>query len=290
MAEYGVEYLKRLQDSVAQFESSFNAWMATQVEKESLAFSGLMPTVWTKDDADPAEVKRLELDVARTSGLAGRAVSVTGAYIYVAGHPPLDPITNWFIMSEPRALISPRDVRMTAGNVKGRLESMINDAEFEDQDAIPTFSPARLHRVVWSNAAEQWTAHHYRIAVREAAEGLTLFWREKLGRMDVDGRKFWQQTLSPGEPKSGQPKLVWPGDAADMSVKSMQNGLCPLATSLKELAEGLASTVRNATTHTTSELSEQEAMERLAAYSYLARLLDECDVRLAEEDAQVTDV
>lgn len=31
-------------------------------------------------------------------------------------------------------------------------------------------------------------------------------------------------------------------------------------------------------------------MERLAAYSYLARLLDECEVRLAEDDAQATHV
>lgn len=290
MTEYSVEYLKRLRDSVTEFESAFNAWMATQVEKDGLSYSGLMPTVWTKEEADAATVKRLELDVARTSGLASSAVSVTGAYINVAGQPPLDPIASWFIMSQPKALISPRDVRLTAASVKGRLESMIIDAEFEGEDAAPTFSPACLHKVVWGSAAEQWTAHHYRIAVREAAEGLTLFWRKNLGRMDVDGRKFWQQTLSPGEPKKGQPKLVWPGDAADMSVKSIQNGLCPLATSLKELAEGLASTVRNATTHTTSELSEQEAMERLAAYSYLARLLDECEVRLAEEDAQATHV
>lgn len=170
MTEYSVEYLKRLQDSVTEFESAFNAWMTTQVEKDSLAFSGLMPTVWTKEDADPAEVKRLELDVARTSGLASSAVSVTGAYINVAGQPPLDPIASWSIMSQPKALISPRDVRLTAANVKGRLESMIIDADFEDEEASPTFSPACLHKVVWSSAAEQWTAHHYRIAVREAAE------------------------------------------------------------------------------------------------------------------------
>jgi hypothetical protein len=36
-------------------------------------------------------------------------------------------------------------------------------------------------------------------------------------------------------------------------------------------------------THTREELSEQEGMERLAAYSYLARLLDACDIRRAED-------
>jgi hypothetical protein len=34
--------------------------------------------------------------------------------------------------------------------------------------------------------------------------------------------------------------------------------------------------VRKATTHTRNELTEQEAMVRIAAYSYLARLLDKC--------------
>ena len=47
---------------------------------------------------------------------------------------------------------------------------------------------------------------------------------------------------------------------------------------LNALATGLNLTVRNVATHTRDELSEQEGMERLAAYSYFARLLDQCDI------------
>lgn len=54
---------------------------------------------------------------------------------------------------------------------------------------------------------------------------------------------------------------------------------------LNQLATGLNLTVRNVTTHTRHELTEQEGMERLAAYSYLARLLDECEIRRAEDRA-----
>lgn len=108
-----------------------------------------------------------------------------------------------------------------------------------------------------------------------------MFWKEKLGRNDVDDTVFWQQTLSPGEPEVGRPKLAWPGDPADKTVRSMRGGLEPLAKALNSLATGLNLTVRNVTTHTRDELSEQKAMERLAAYSYLARLLDRCDVRTA---------
>lgn len=59
----------------------------------------------------------------------------------------------------------------------------------------------------------------------------------------------------------------------------MRGGLEPLAKALNSLATGLNLTVRNVTTHTREELTEQEGMERLAAYSYFARMLDKCEVR-----------
>ena len=99
-------------------------------------------------------------------------------------------------------------------------------------------------------------------------------------------RKFKKWTLwatGCGE----KPKLTWPGGSDDKTVKSMRGGLEPLAKALNALATGLNLTVRNVTTHTRTELSEQEAMERLAAYSYLARLLDQCET--ASADAEESD-
>ncbi|WP_211281144.1 TIGR02391 family protein [Rhodococcus opacus] len=61
---------------------------------------------------------------------------------------------------------------------------------------------------------------------------------------------------------------------------------CIQAKSLNQLATGLNLTVRNVTTHTRDELSEQEGTERLAAYSYLARLLDRCEVRDHDRSAE----
>lgn len=55
-----------------------------------------------------------------------------------------------------------------------------------------------------------------------------------------------------------------------------------IAKGLADVASGLNLTVRNPTTHSRVELSEQEGLERLAAYSYLARMLDECEVRQAK--------
>ena len=284
MSQYGVDYLQRLRAAVEKFEGAFNSWMDTQVESDHMSSRGLLPTVWTKDGQDSAMVQRLELNVAEAAGLAASAVSVTGAYIAIAGLGAIDPISNWSFMSSPKAPIAPRDIRTTTANVKGRLDAMIADAESRSDSDLPTFAPAQFHPAVWAGASAHWTTHQYRVAVREASEGLTVHWKERLRRSDVDDTVFWQQTLSPGAPEPGKPKLAWPGAAEDKTVKSMRGGLEPLAKALNALATGLNLTVRNVTTHTRSELSEQEAMERLAAYSYLARLLDQCEVAAADVD------
>jgi hypothetical protein len=286
MARYGEGYLSRLLAAVAAFETAFDAWMQTQVEGNHMDSRGLLPTVWTRENQDPTELRRLEIGLAEASGLASSATAVTGAYIAVQGVGAVDPIANWSMMSHPKALLSPADVRMATASIKGRLNAMIADARAAADSDLPAFSPAMLHPIIWSAAAAQWTAHQYRIAVREAAEGLNLHWKAKLGRHDANDTNFWQQTLSAGEPTPDVPKLAWPGDPTARTTKSMRGGLEPLAAALNNLATGLNLTVRNVATHSTAELTEQEAMERLAAYSYLARLLDHCDVRWAPGDAE----
>lgn len=281
MAKYSVDYLRRLHVAIEEFERVFEKWMDTQVESDHMSSRGLFPTVWADDEQDPAELRRLELDVAEAAGAAARAVAVTGAYIVVSGVGAIDPISNWSLMSAPKAAITPQDVRTTAANVRGRLRSMIGDAEAASESGVPGFAPSELHPLIWGAAAAHWTTHQYRVSVREAAEALTGHWRNRLGRDDVDGTDFWQQTLSPGDPEPTRPKLVWPGDSTNKTTRSMRGGLEPLAKSLNQLATGLNLTIRNVTTHTREELTEQEGMERLAAYSYLARLLDECEIRRA---------
>ena len=285
MTAYSADYLRRLLAAVEAFEQAFEDWITTQIESDHLSSRGLFPTVWTKEGQDPARLRRLELDVAEAAGAAARAVAVTGAYIAVAGLGPIDPIANWSLMSMPKALIAPHDVRTTAATIRGRLRSMIGEAEAADHSDVPAFAPSQMHPLIWSAAADHWTTHQYRVAVREAAEALTVEWKTRLGRNDVDDTVFWQQTLSPGDPQPQRPKLVWPGDTTDKTTKSMRGGLEPLAKALTHLATGLNLTIRNVTTHTRQELTEQEGMERLAAYSYFARLLDQCEIRRDESGA-----
>lgn len=279
--EYSVDYLQRLVEAIDEYEKCFSKWMLTQEETNHIQSKGLFPTAWKKEGVSDTEVQQKELALAEAAGPAAGAVKVTGAYIAVQGLGVLDPLSNWSTMTQPKAVISPRDIRLTIANVRGRLKALIRDAEAAEGNAIPVFSPANLHRIIWQAAAPQWTIHEYRIAISEAATALTNYWREKLHRMDVDGTQFWQQSLSPTPPTLGNPKIVWPGDDRDKTKKSMKNGLPALATSLKDLAAGMALTSRNVSAHAQRLLTEQEAMEQLAAYSFLARLLDMCEVQFA---------
>lgn len=285
MADYSADYLRRLRNAVEVFESAFEAWAETQHEFSHMETRGLFPTVRTKEDADEAEVRRLELDVAAAAGAAARAVQVTGSYIVISTLPqPIDPIANWSLMSQPKALLTPHNVRTAAANVRGRIDAMLIEAEANGASELPGFAPSQLHPLIWSAAADHWTTHKRRVAVREAAEALTGHWRDLLGRSDVDGTAFWEQTLSSGAPEPGRPKLVWPGSDEDKTVKSVRGGMRPMAKALSDLATGVTLAIRNVTTHAGGELSEQEGLERLAAYSYLARLLDQCHVRRHPED------
>lgn len=285
MNEYGVDYLRRLKSAVEVFERAFEAWAQSQNEFSLMEARGLFPTVQTKEGVDEAEVQRLELDVAAAAGAASRAVQVTGAYVMVSTIPqPIDPISNWSLMSQPKAFLNPHNVRTTAANVRGRLDAMLAEAEVNDESGMPGFAPSQLHPLIWSAAADHWTTHKRRVAVREAAEALTGHWRDLLGRQDVDGTTFWEQTLSGGPPAPGRPKLVWPGDDEDKTVKSMRGGARTMAKALSDLAIGATLAIRNVTTHAGGELSEQEGLDRLGAYSYLARLLDQCEVRRHSDD------
>lgn len=288
MAIYGVDYLTRLQKALQDFSTAFDEWMQTQDEVDHLQARGLFPTVSTKQGADPQVVRSLELRVAEAAGAAVQVASITGVGMYVNGAGPVDPIANWSMMSNPKTFISPRDVRNAVANARGRLQALIADAEARGSSDLPAFSPAGMQDVVWTGAAQAWTAHQYRVAVREGMTALTAYWRDRLDRRDGQDNVFWQQTLSAGEPQPGKPKLRWPGGVEDQTAKSMRGGLQPLATSLNNLATGVNLTIRNPATHCPTEYSEQEAMEQLAAISYLARLLDRCEI--VQVHSEITDV
>ena len=135
----------------------------------------------------------------------------------------------------------------------------------------PTLLADRLHPWVWDSARTLWESRHYRQAVQAAATSLNAKVQDNVNRRDVSDDKLIQEAFGQNEPEPGKPRLRVPGVLTDESVRSRQRGVLQL---------GLACTwaIRNPATHDDEEWEEQLALERLAALSVFARLVDECEV------------
>ncbi len=140
MATYDHDYLERLLAAIDAFEEAFEQWMTTQVELDHVFGRGMLPNVEPREDADARELQRLELAVAEAAGLAARAATITGAKFNVQGLGLVDPIANWAMMSSPKPVIAPRDVRTTVAAIRGRLKAML----LEPHESLPAgFRPSR---------------------------------------------------------------------------------------------------------------------------------------------------
>lgn len=287
---YPTEYLQYLQNGLDRYEDAFSEWMETHEEADPLLTLGQLPTVSKKSGISDKHINEIEAKLGEASAQAATAARITGVYIQIEGMGLINPLSNWGLMLMPKATLFPQEIRRCISTVRGRLQQMIDLNEMGidgSGDAIPTFSPASMHKLIWQAAAPHWTTHQYRVALSEAANALTNHWREKLERMDVDGTKFWQQSLSEHPADKGQPRLRWSKEHNNSMVsKDMNKGIPSLVKALKFFAEGLTNTVRNPCVHSCNELTEQDAMERLGAYSFLAKLLDQCEIERVEDDSK----
>ena len=137
-----------------------------------------------------------------------------------------------------------------------------------------------FHPTVQAAARKSFGNEDYTQAVSLAAEQVVQSVRAQTDRMELTGVDVWQQAFSSDEPKPDAPRLRWPGDKNNADVRTMNSGL-------RNLSLGLQMTVRNPSAHHPDEPeSRQGALERLAALSLLATLIEQCDlVQGGEEDA-----
>ncbi|MEV6845402.1 TIGR02391 family protein [Actinoplanes sp. NPDC051411] len=95
-----------------------------------------------------------------------------------------------------------------------------------------------------------------------------------LGRVDVSETKLFNEAFSVDAPKPGAPRLrLMPDDGSD-TYKSLHRGA-------RAFAEGLYAGIRNPGMHTPPPAGggvEQLALEQLAAFSLLARWVDQATV------------
>ncbi|NEW35799.1 restriction endonuclease [Nocardia cyriacigeorgica] len=139
----------------------------------------------------------------------------------------------------------------------------------------PDLSAADLHPWIWSGAKSLWQSGHYREAVEGAIRKLNAEAQNKVGRRDISETNLFKQAFSMDQPKADATRLRRMKDDGSDTYKSVQRGAMTFA-------EGLFAGIRNPLSHEAEqELSEQEALEYLAALSVLARWVDQSDVEAA---------
>lgn len=139
-------------------------------------------------------------------------------------------------------------------------------------DNAPEISASDLHSWIWSGARSLWQSGHYVQAVRDTVTKLNAETQNKVGRRDVSETDLFKQSFSLDEPKPGRSRLRrMPPEDSD-TYRSVQRGAMAFA-------EGVFAGIRNPLSHETDqELTEQVALEYLAALSVLARWVDESAV------------
>ncbi|PPG44395.1 TIGR02391 family protein [Rathayibacter sp. AY2B5] len=142
-------------------------------------------------------------------------------------------------------------------------------------DDAPAVSAANLHPWIWSGARSLWQSGHFVQAVRDAATKLNAETQNKVGRRDVSETDLFKQSFSLDEAKLGKSRLRRMSPEDSDTYRSLQRGAMAFA-------EGVFAGIRNPLSHEADqELSEQVALEYLAALSVLARWVDESTVEHA---------
>jgi hypothetical protein len=141
-------------------------------------------------------------------------------------------------------------------------------------DASPRLAANQLHDLIWRAASPQWATSHRQEAVLAAAKEVNSILQTKLGRRDLSEYKLVTEAFSEKAPAPGKPRLRFSIIEDDQTRESIRQGVMSFGV-------GCFRAIRNPVGHLRNEeheLTEQEALERLAALSLLARWIEQADV------------
>lgn len=135
----------------------------------------------------------------------------------------------------------------------------------------PRLAAEALHPMVWDSARSLWQTEHRRQAVEAAANAVNAMLQAKLGSRQLSGAKLANEAFSRQPASEEHPRLRFPGTSEDVdrdTWTSRHEGA-------RSFAVGCFMALRNLAAHGDEELPEQLALEQLAAFSILARWIDE---------------
>lgn len=278
-------FLRRAAEQVRDFERAFSALLelcqftaglramaGPDLPDEVLAGYASLPAVTPRSDVSDDEWVAAKGRCSRTAGRIAHLPDITGVRISRPGFGgPVNPFEMWITVTQPHSLVQPDDILAASEHTIGILESMVDRV-----DVTGDISIEDMHPLVWGAARGQWRIELYREAVSSAVGAVIDHVRQLTGRTDFDDKDVFTQAFSQSPPKAGAPRLRWLGGNQDQTVISMNRGLLSFST-------GVHAAIRNPTTHDRTQLSAQEAAERLAALSLLATWVEKC--RLDSVDA-----
>ena len=113
--------------------------------------------------------------------------------------------------------------------------------------SAPTMKADALHSLIWGAASKRWESGHFSDAVPRSATALSGHVDNLTGRHEVGDNELMTQAFSLSTPQAGKPRLRWPGNENDLTVKAMRVGIL-------NMAQGVFPAIRNPETHSTDEL------------------------------------
>ncbi len=144
----------------------------------------------------------------------------------------------------------------------------------------PRLVADQFHELVWSAAQAQWKTGHRHEAVLAASKAVNSQLQAKLERRDLSEVRLIREAFSEKEPADGKPRLSFSNFEDEQTRNSMREGVMSFGV-------GCFMAIRNPVGHLPNaehELSEQQALECLAALSLLAGWIDEAKLRAKQSD------
>jgi hypothetical protein len=263
-----------------------HAWVAQQLKEfqkiidEFYSFSALEATEYLDEEQDQVDTYEYLKDkygspqgaldrlIALNSvmrGLMNAAQAGLGDYFEA-------PDEGWsYDSSYWREVVRPRILRAMG------IHEFAEEARYRLRPDSPDLIADQFHPWVWEAAAPLWYAGSRQEAVLAAARSVNARMQQKRGHHDKSEAALCRELLSQDPPASGRPRLRFPGSASDSTRRSKQQGAM-------EFGAGCFEAIRNPAAHQHGlVLTEQVALEQLAAFSLLARWVDECELITAPE-------
>jgi hypothetical protein len=167
-----------------------------------------------------------------------------------------------------------KDYRWLRDQASRTRVALEREAELAEKlgDNAPDMDAANLHAWAWENGRSYWNTGHYHQAVMQAAIRVNAETQAKLSRMDVSETALFNEAFSLNDPKPGAPRLRLAGNDGSKTYENLHRGA-------RAFAEGLYAAIRNPGMHAPTEGGEEQlALEQLAAFSLLARWVDQATI------------